>query len=102
MSAKVTASSRVPHFTRVPHFSPLLREVGLTAQFLHHRIVSPTRKRMTAHEPPQSHQPATPRPIPLHSLNRIFRTRGNIPARRQKQRRDRPLITSQCEQHNQL
>src|ERR1700722_13410826 len=102
MSAKVTVSSRVPHFTRVPHFSPLLREVGPPAQFLLPRILSPTHKWMTAHQPPQTHQPAPNRPIPLHRLDRVFRASGNIPARRQKQRRDRPLITSQQEQHKQF
>jgi hypothetical protein len=53
------------------------------------------RKRMTAHQPPQSHQPSPCRAIPFHSLHRIFRAGRNVAACRRKHRRDSPLVPSQ-------
>src|ERR1700674_1775116 len=97
MSGKVTVS------LRVPHFSPLLREVGpFIAQALHHRIVSPMRKRMTSQHPPQSHQASAHRATPLHSFHRVFRAGGNVTARWREKRRDNPLITSQQLKRNEF
>jgi hypothetical protein len=52
-------------------------------------------KRMTAPEPPQSHQPSPRHAIPFHSLHRIFRAGRNVAACRRKHRRDSPLVASQ-------
>ncbi len=97
MSGKVTASSRMPHLSLLrKSFSRACRRAGSFAiQFLHHRVVTPVRKRMASHQPPHTHQTAAHRAIALHSLHGIFGAGGNVAAGRRKHRRDRPLIASQ-------